>query len=160
MASPLYGLLRKEVPWSWSKLEKDAFDNIKAALCSDSVLRHYDAMAELILQCDASPVVLGAALLQPGPDGVLQPIAYASRILNYAEQNYSQIECESLAVVFGVTKYRQYLLGRHFKLLTDHKPLITLLGEQKSVPLLAAARIKRWALLLLLMTIQLIHKGQ
>ena len=47
-----------------------------------------------------------------------------------------------------MTKYRQYLLGRHFKLLTDHKPLITLLGEHKPVPLLAAARIKRWALLL------------
>ena len=48
-----------------------------------------------------------------------------------------------------MTKYRQYLLGRHFKLLTDHKPLITLLGEHKPVPpQLAAARIKRWALLL------------
>ena len=76
------------------------------------------------------------------------PVTYASRILNNAEQNYSQTERESLAVVFGVTKYRQYMLGRHFKLLTDHKPLITLLREHKSVPLLAAARIKRWALLL------------
>ena len=132
----------KEVSWSWSKLEQDAFDNIKAALCSDSVLRHYDPMAELVLQCDASSVGVGAALLQPGP------VAYASRILNNAEQNYSQIERESLAIVFGVTKYRQYLLGRHFKLLRDHKPLITLLGEQKPVPLSAAARIKRWALFL------------
>ena len=71
LASPLYGLLRKEVPWRWSKLEQDAFDNIKAALCSDSVLRHYDPMAELILQCEASSVGVGAALLQPGPDGSL-----------------------------------------------------------------------------------------
>ena len=91
---------------------------------------------------------VGAALLQTGPDKALKPVAYASRILNNADQNYSQIERESLAIVFGVTKYRQYLLGRHFKLLTDHKPLITLLGEHKSVPMLAAARIKRWAILL------------
>ena len=97
-------------------------------------------MAELILQCDTCSVGVGA-------DGVLQPLAYASRILNSAEQNYSQIERELLAVVFGVTKYHQYLLGRHFKLPTDHKPLITLLGEHKPVPQLAAARIKRWALL-------------
>ena len=47
-----------------------------------------------------------------------------------------------------MTKYHQYLLGRHFKLPTDHKPLITLRGEHKPVPQLAAARIKRWALLL------------
>ena len=148
LAPPLYGRLRKEVPWRWSKLEQDAFDDIKAALCSDSVLRHYDPMAELILQCDASSVGVGAALLQPRPDGALQPVAYASRILNNVEQNYSQIERESLDVFFGVTKFRQYLLGRHFKLLADHKPLITLLGEHKPVRQLAAARIKRWALLL------------
>ena len=55
---------------------------------------------------------MGAAILQPGPDGTLQPVAYASKILNNAEQNYSQIELESLAIVFGVTNYRQYLLGR------------------------------------------------
>ena len=51
-------------------------------------------------------------------------------------------------MVFGVTKFREYLIGRHFKLLTDHKPLITLLGEHKPVPQLASARIKRWSLLL------------
>jgi hypothetical protein len=86
--------------------------------------------------------------LPSGHDGSLQPVAYTSRTLNAAENNYAQIERESLAIVFGVTKFRQYLLGRHFKLLTDHKPLITLLGEHKSVPQLASARIKRWSLLL------------
>ena len=45
LASPLYGLLHKEVPWSWLKLEQDA-----SALCSDSVLCHYDPMAELVRQ--------------------------------------------------------------------------------------------------------------
>lgn len=117
-------------------------------MCSDTVLRHYDPAAELVLQCDASSVGLGAALLQLGPDGELQSVAYASRTLNSAEQNYSQIERESLAIVFGITMFRQYLLGRHFKPLTDHKPLITLLGEHKPVPKLASARIKQWALLL------------
>jgi Txe/YoeB family toxin of Txe-Axe toxin-antitoxin module len=101
-----------------------------------------------VLQCDASSIGVGAVLLQPGHDGSLQPVAFASRTLNQAERNYAQIDCESLAIVFGVTKFRQYLLGRHFKLLTDHKPLITLLGEYKQVPKLASARIKRWSLLL------------
>ena len=75
-------------------------------------------------------------------------MAYASRILNRAEQNYSQIERESLAIDFGVIKFCEYLLGRHFKLLTDHELLITLLVKNKSVPHLATARIKRWSLLL------------
>ena len=145
---PLYKLLRKGTPWKWSKTEQEAFTTIKSALCSDSILRHYDPAAELVLQCDASSTGVGAVLLQPGHDGSLQPVAYTSRTLNAAEKNYAQIERESLAIVFGVTKFRQYLLGGHFKLLTDHKPLITLLGEHKSVPQLASARIKRWTLLL------------
>ena len=145
---PLYKILRKGTPWKWGKSEQNAFANIKSALCSDSVLRHYNPEAELVLQCDASSIGVGAVLLQPGADGSLEPVAYASRTLSQAEQNYSQIERESLAIVFGVTKFRQYLLGRHFRLLTDHKPLITLLGEHKPVPQLASARIKRWSLLL------------
>ncbi|KXJ08290.1 Retrovirus-related Pol polyprotein from transposon 17.6 [Exaiptasia diaphana] len=144
---PLYQLLKKGTTWRWGSQEQSAFAQIKEAMCSDTVLRHYDPAAELILQCDASSIGIGAALLQPGQDGELQPVAYASRTLSQAEQNYSQIERESLAIVFGITKFRQYLLGRHFKLLTDHKPLIILLGEHKPVPQLASARIKRWALL-------------
>ncbi|XP_015780595.1 PREDICTED: uncharacterized protein K02A2.6-like [Acropora digitifera] len=141
-------LLCKETRWKWGKLEQEAFHNLKAALCSDSVLRHYDPTSKLILQCDASSVGVGATVLQRGPDDSLLPVAYASRTLTSAEQNYSQIERESLAIVFVVTKFRQYLLGRHFTLLTDHKPLITLMGEHKPVPQLASARIKRWSLLL------------
>ena len=133
-------------PWKWGKAEQNAFANIKSALCCDSVLRHYDPDAELFLQCDALCIGVGA-VFQREADGSLEPVAYAPRTLNQAKQNYSQIEWESLAIVFGVTKLRQYLLGRHFKLLTDHKPLITLLGEHKSVPQLGSARIKRWSLL-------------
>ncbi|XP_068680361.1 uncharacterized protein [Montipora foliosa] len=105
IASPLYQLLRKETPWKGGKLEPEAFNNLKATLCCDSVPRQYDSTSKLILQCDASSVGVGATLLQPGPDHSLLPVANASRILTSAEQNYSQIERESLAIVFGVTKF-------------------------------------------------------
>ena len=91
---------------------------------------------------------MGATLFQPGPDDSLLPVAYATRVLTSAEHDYSQIERKSLAIIFGVTKFGQYLLGSHFTLLTAHKPLITLMGEHKTVPQLASARIKRWSLLL------------
>ena len=45
-------------------------------------------------------------------------------------------------------KFHKYLYGRKFQLLTDHKPLVTILGPQTAVPTLAALRMQRWALIL------------
>ena len=146
--SPLYELLCKKTVWCWGKSQTEAFEKIKDLLCSETVLKHYNEKEKLVMKCDASSVGIGAVLLQPAQSGDLQPVAYASRILNSAECNYSQIERESLAIIFGVTKFRQYLLGRHFELFTDHKPLVTLLGEHNGVPQLVSAHIKCWALTL------------
>ena len=69
-----------------------------------------------------------------------------SRTLTKAEKNYAQIEREGLSIVFGAEKFRHYLLGRKFTLETDHKPLLILFGENKGIPQMASARIKRWAM--------------
>ena len=80
-------------------------------------------------------------------DGSEHPIAYASRTLTNAEKNYSNLERETLALVFGVKKFHQYMHGRHFSLVTDHRPLESLFNE-KAIQPMAAARIQRWALTL------------
>ncbi|XP_037822131.1 uncharacterized protein K02A2.6-like [Lucilia sericata] len=70
------------------------------------------------------------------------------RALTKTEINYSTLEKEALAIIFCVTKLRQYLLGNYFTLKTDHKPLLTIFGEYKGLPLMASARLQRWALIL------------
>jgi hypothetical protein len=144
--SPLYTLLRKDVPWGWTKSEQDAYVKSKNLLLSDTVLTHYDPNIELMLACDASAYGIGGVLQHQYPDGKEKPIAFASRTLNSAERNYSQIEKEALAIVFATTKFKQYILGRKVTIITDHKPLLSLFGNQKGIPMMAAARIKRWAL--------------
>ena len=75
-------------------------------------------------------------------------MAFASRTLSPAECNYAQGEKEALSLIFGIHKFHQYLYGRTFTLVTDHKPLTTILGSKKGIPALSAAWMQRWALLL------------
>jgi len=77
-----------------------------------------------------------------------RPNAYASRPLSLAEKNYSQIEKEGLAIVFGITKFYMCLFGRKFTLHSDHKPLLKIFSPQGSTPVLAASRLQHWAILL------------
>ena len=79
------------------------------------------------------------------PDGSKKkPIAQASRALLPAEKAYSEIEKEALSIIFAVTKFHRYLLGKFFKLQTDHKPLLTIFGSKKEFPLFPANRLLRW----------------
>ena len=69
-----------------------------------------------------------------------------SKKLSKAQCNYSQVQKEALSIVFGLKKFYQYLFGRHYILVTDHKPLEALFGPDKETPSLAANRLARWAL--------------
>ena len=145
---PLHILLRKNSKWIWGKEQVKAFKRSMDMLCSAALLRHYDPNKPLVLQCDASPYGVGAVLSHRTGENTEYPIAYSSRVLSSAERNYSHIEKEALAIVSAVKKFHQYLYGRHFLLVTDHKPLLGLFAETKPIPTMAAARIQRWALLL------------
>ena len=121
---------------------------MQGSLSSDALLVHYDTKRELRLACDASSHGLGAVISHVMDDGEERPIAFASRTLTGSERNYAQIEKEALSLVFGVKRFHQFLYGRKFTLMTDHKPLQAILGPKSAVPTLAAARMQSWALVL------------
>ncbi len=148
LLAPLHKLLRKDVCWCWEDDQEKAFQKSKELLQSNRVLIHYDEKKELILSCDASAYGVGAVLAHHMKDGTERPIGFVSRTLTVAEKNYSQLEKEGLAIVFGVKKFHKYLYGRKFVICTDHKPLLSLLNELKAVPQMASQRIMRWAIIL------------
>lgn len=98
----------------------------------------------LILTCYASPFGLSAYISQPYADGD-KPVAFASRSLTAAQKNYSKIDKEAAAIVFGVTRFYDYLFGRKFILKTDNSPIFRILGPEKGIPRMAAIRLQNWA---------------
>ena len=144
----LNDLLHKGSTWCWTSEHSQAVDAIKEALTSSTTLSHYDPKLPLSIACDASQVGIRAFPFHTLPDKVEKPIAYASRKLSKAEKNYAQIQKEALAIVYGIQKFRQCLLGRKFNLITDHKPLLTIFNPAKGIPETAASQPQRWAIIL------------
>ena len=140
--APVYWLLWKDAKWCWKEKEEAAFQSSKQLLLSSKLLIHFDPQLDIVLACDASSYGVGTVLAHKMPDGSERPIGYASRSLSPAEKNYSQLEREGLACVFGVQKFHSYIFGRHFELVTDHKPLLALLNQHKATSELCRLHIR------------------
>ena len=162
LRGPLTELLKKDKPWLWipecqesfEKIKKtlecqESFEKIKKTLTSDLSLIHYDPTLDIIVASDASSYGIGACILHKLLDGSRKAVAHASRSLLPAEKQYSQIEKEALGIRFAVTKFHRYLHGRQFILQTDPKPLITISGSKKGLPVYTANRLLRWGTILL-----------
>ena len=129
LTQPLRELLSKNTEWVWGPSQKQAFQQTKDELSKLTTLTHYDLEATTKVSADASSFGLGAVLLQQS-QGHWKPVAYASRSLTDTEQRYAQIEKEALATTWACEKFSTYLLGKHFQVDTDHKPLVPLLGQK------------------------------
>uniref|UniRef100_A0A8P4GS98 Gypsy retrotransposon integrase-like protein 1 n=1 Tax=Dicentrarchus labrax TaxID=13489 RepID=A0A8P4GS98_DICLA len=111
---------------AWTPQSQLAFELLKEKLTSAPTLGYADFTHPFLLETDASSLGLGAVLYQE-QGGRKKVIAYASRRLRGAEkndQNYSSMKLELLALKWAVTeKFRSYLLGSKFTVITDNNPL-------------------------------------
>ncbi|PIK48832.1 hypothetical protein BSL78_14290 [Apostichopus japonicus] len=124
---PLQDLTKKDTQWNWSESQQKAFEEVQKKVQNSPVLAFYDPKKDLMLENDASEYGLGSALLQDG-----KPVAYASRTLTETERGYAQIEKEMLAVSYGLKKFHHYTYGRQVYVITDHKPLVSIIKKPLS----------------------------
>ncbi|XP_060543046.1 uncharacterized protein K02A2.6-like [Pantherophis guttatus] len=134
-----------------------SFEDIKNLLTSDRVLVQYSGTLPIRLTCDASPFGIGAVLSHKMPNGTEAPIAFFSRTLSKPERNYSQLDKEALAAVAGIKRFHEYLYGRSFELITDHKPLLGIIAGDKPTPLVLSPRMLRWVEFLAAYNYTLLH---
>ena len=138
IARPLEEATGRYTRFSWSTAQQKAFDRLKECLLSAPLLQLVDSTKKLRLVTDASDCAIAGVLLQEDGSGDWHPIAYTSRRLNSAEQNYHATERETLAVIHSLQTWRIYFY-KPFKIVTDNRA-VTHLRTKKDL----TRREARW----------------
>lgn len=147
LSEPLRRLLKKNCAEHWSAAQDEAFERIKRAVVKDVETRgFFNEDHKTFLYSDASPVGLGAVLVQEDHDGVRHVIAYASKALTDTERKYPQTQREALALVWATERFQYFLLGRKFTAYVDHKPLEFIFKGKFNDGKRAITRAQGWAL--------------
>lgn len=124
ISKPLIDLLKKD-HFKWNDQATAAFEDLKGALTSAPVIALPDFSLSFVVETDTCDIGIRAVIMQSG-----QPIAYLSKGLSPQHQAMSVYDKELLALVMAVTKWGQYLIGRHFVVKTDQKALKFLLDQK------------------------------
>jgi hypothetical protein len=125
ITAPLTRLIRKDKPWGWDDDAQAAFEELKEAMVSEPILRHFDPTRAIIIETDASDYAIGAVCSQPDDANILHPLGYFSRKLKSAELNYDIHDKELLAIVDALNKWSTYCKStpHTIMILSDHKNL-------------------------------------
>ena len=140
IARPLCRLLEKDTKFNFDATCQSSFEEIKSRLVEAPIMAKPDWNSEFEIMCDASDYAMGAVLGQKA-DKMFRAIYYANKTFNEAQENYSTIEKEMLAMVFACE--RPYILGSHVIIHTDHASIKYLMAKKEAKP-----RLIRWVLLL------------
>lgn len=153
IAKPLSILLHKEQPWKWDEEQQSAFQALKNKLIERPILAIYDSKLETEVHTDACQNGIAGILLQK-VDDLLKPIGYFSRQLTATESKWHSYELETLAVVETLKRYRVYLLGLHFKVVTDCSAIKSAAEKRDLIP-----KIARWWLQLQEFSFKIEHRN-
>ena len=139
IAEPLNALTRKGIRFRWGPREQEAFQTLKDILASEPVLCHPDFSKEFKIETDSSEYGLSGILLQKDDDEQDRVVAYMSASLNRSQRNYATWEKELFAIVSAVNKFRPYVFGTRFEIVTDNRALLA--AKKMMNP---CGRVMRW----------------
>lgn len=154
VAKPLHNLLKKDVSFTFGQTERTAFCRLKQKLTEAPTLSIYDPKAYTELHCDASAHGFGAVLMQRQPDQQIHPIFYFSKRTTEIETRYHSFELETLAIVYALRRFRIYLQGIPFTIVSDCSAVTQTL-EKRDIN----TRIARWSLELQSFEYTIVHRS-
>lgn len=153
ISAPITELLKnKNRKFVWTDEAQEAFKRLKQALVTAPVLSTPDFSKPFFITCDASNLGMGGVLSQF--DGEQEKVvAYMSSKFTAKQRKYHVTERECLAVITSIEKFRPYIEGTHFTVITDHASLLWLQNLKDPT-----GRLARWALRMQAYEFDLIHR--
>ena len=121
--------MKKDAKFQWNENCQESLDKLKGKMATTPILIFLNWKKEFHVHVDASSIALGIVLTQPGDGAIDHLIAFASRKLSMTKKNYITNEREGLEMVYALQKFRDYLLGGHFKMFIDHSALKNLVNN-------------------------------
>ncbi|UYV63772.1 K02A2.6-like, partial [Cordylochernes scorpioides] len=155
IVAPLNQLLVKGQDFVWDCSQERAFRKLKELLTTQPILAAYDVRKPTMVSSDASSYGLGAVLKQEGKNGIWRPVAYSSRTMTPTEKRYAQIEKEAIAITWACERFQDFLLGKRFRIETDHKPLIPLFSTKELSSL--TPRLQRFRMRMMRFGFEIVH---
>lgn len=153
ITAPITELIKKNVKFEWTEERERAFRSLIKALTSAPVLAAPNYTLPFEIQVDASQMGCGAVLIQKEGDQEDRVIAYMSQKFSDTQRRYHVTELECLGVILAIEKFRPYVEGSKFRVITDHHSLLWLKGLKDPT-----GRLARWALRLQAYDFELIHR--
>jgi hypothetical protein len=133
--APLTAMCGKGAKFEWTDKCQEAFDEIKRVMSKEVTLAFPDFEKEFHIYADASDYQLGGVIMQDD-----KPLAFYSRKMNSAQQNYGTGQQELLSIVETLKEFECILLGQEITIHTDHLNLLYENTKNK--------RLLRWRLTL------------
>ncbi|GBL86854.1 Retrovirus-related Pol polyprotein from transposon 17.6 [Araneus ventricosus] len=134
-------LLKKNSNFSFGLKQHKSFNELKQILSKEPVLCLYNPKSETEIHTDASIDSFGACLLEKSiVDNDLHPVYYTSRKTSDTDRKYSSYELEVMAVIEALKKFRPYVLGIPFKIVTDCIAFKQTMSKKD-----ISSKIARWA---------------
>jgi len=116
----LSDLTSSKRPFKWTTVEQQAFDKIKKIIMETTLLMYPDFSLPFDIYTDASKYQIGSIIGQKR-NGIFHSVAYFSKKMNSAQQNYTVGEKELPAIVETLRTFRTILLGQKIKIHTNHR---------------------------------------
>jgi hypothetical protein len=136
----LTDMVHRDFDWAGDLQEyREAFQKFKGDILNSFTLYHPDYKLDWYLYVDASDLAFGGVLIQREYNGVQQVITFISHKFSKTAKAWSTYEKEAFAMYYSVHQLRQYLLGKFFVLLTDHRNLVWI--ETSEVPKIIRIRL-------------------